>query len=227
MPVRTVNKEERMFEFYAGCQLLAGKSTALRARARWCASKASVKSSWWLDIGNEVDPARFHLPPAAVRVYRSTSEYFADEEFPRVAVWKLGEDVESYTPVIAEAVELGDIALFIDEFYEFAPSGMGWTGSKILRRVVLAGRHQPRRDDGDIRPTHLFIATQYPRTIHHLVWSQAATVMCGVLSGEQSYDWVRANFGKEQLVRVKALKNHEWLCLKGTRPALPGYGADG
>lgn len=225
--MRTVNKEERMFEFYAGRQRQAGKSTALRARARWCARKASVRAVWWLDIGNEVDPARFHLPPESVRVYRSVSDYHADDEFPRVVVWKLGENVDDYTPVIVEAVELGDVALFVDEFYEFAPSGMGWTGSRVLRKVVLAGAHQSRRDDGAIRPTHLFVATQYPRSIHHLVWSQAATVMCGVLSGEQSYDWVKANFGKEALAKVQALRPHEWICLFGKRPELPGYGVDG
>lgn len=226
--MRTVNNEKRIFEFWAGRQLIAGKTTALRARARWLASKASVRAVWWLGLGMKVETEKFELPPESVRVYESFADYLNDGEFRRIVVWQLGEDPSEYTAVIQEASELGDIALIIDECYEFAPAGAVWTGSHALKRVVLAGRHLPRRVDGEDRPTHLLIAAQYPRTVHHLVWSQAATVMCGVLSGENSFDWVRSNFGRTALAQVQALKPHEWLMLFGEkRPALPGYGPNG
>jgi DNA helicase HerA-like ATPase len=162
----------------------------------------------------------------SVAIVRSTSAYLQLEEIPRVVIWQLGRHVSQYVRPMLEAVELGDVAIVLDEAYEYAPSGARWTGPDVLRDIVLAGRHLARAD-GEIRPTHLVVATQYPRTVHHLIWSQAYTVMVGVVAGEQTASWLRDNFGDQALAAVRELKPYQWQAVAGVRPEMPGYGPNG
>lgn len=219
----------RVYEFWTGRQRVAGKTTALRSRVRWLAHRKSISSVWVFDrLGEWSRPDNVkRLGIRSVRVYDRERDYVIDEELPRVVVWRLGTDPDRYGRVLAEARAIGDVAIVLDEAYEFAPTGSRWTGSIILREIVLAGAHLPRRSDGEMRPTHLIVAAQFPKSVHHLVWSQAYTVMAGRLSGKNSFDWLRDNFGEEIESRARDLDPYHWICVHGTRPDMPGYGPEG
>jgi hypothetical protein len=229
--MRVVAEQEgRIYECWFGRQRVAGKTTALRARVRWLARHTSVQSVWVLDRGREWGrPENIRrLKVASVALYRSFSDYHADGEIPRVVLWQLGPRAESYTRVLSEAASLGDVAIVIDEAYEFAEAGSTWTGSEILRSIVFAGAHLERREDGEMRPCHLIVAAQYPKSIHYAIWQQAYTVMVGQLAGKSSFTWIRDNHGEEMEERARKLKPFEWLMVHGRqRPELPGYGKKG
>jgi hypothetical protein len=223
--VKTVGGADgRIYEFWSARQRM-GKTTALRSRAVDLARTPSVSSVFWPDLKGEIDPRR--LPLKSVAIWHSMSDYYNAEELPRLVVWRLGHDPDAYRPMFALAGALGDIAVLIDEAYEFAPSGARFTGPDELRAIVLAGAHLPREEDGVMRPCHLIVAAQYPRSIHHLMWAQAYTVMCGVSSGENTFQWLRANFSTpsfDAVTAVAELDPYEWVTLRGARPRLPGYG---
>lgn len=213
----------RVFEFWCARQG-TGKTTALRSRVRSLAKMRSVVSVWVFDRLNEWVPKSLGLN--SVEVVRSIAQYLSLDCIPRVVIWQLGRHVSQYVRPMVEAVELGDVVVVIDEAYEYAPTGARWTGPEILRDIVLAGRHLPRAD-GAIRPTHLIVATQYPRTVHHLVWSQAYCVMVGLTSGEQTAAWLRDNYGDKALETARALKPYQWAAVHGEKPPMPGYGVNG
>lgn len=213
----------RAFEMWIGEQA-SGKTTALRARVRCLAHMRSVTSVFVFDRLREWSPAALGIK--SCEIYRRHADYLAKEEIPRVVIWQLGSAVDPYERVIAEAVRLGDCAIVIDEAYEFAPTGATWTGSHILRECVLAGRHL-QRHDGELRPVHLIIATQYPKSVHHLMWSQANAIIVGRFSGENTSSWIVANFGKEHLTACEKLKLYHWHACRGEMPDLPGYGPNG
>lgn len=214
----------RVFEVWVGEQR-SGKTTALRARVRWLARMRSVTSVWVLDRLREWTPGQLGLTSCVV--CRSLADYLKQrEEIPRVIIWQLGTDVAAYERVLGEAVYLGRIALVVDEAYEWAPAGATWTGSKTLREIVLAGRHL-EDGAGELCETHLLIAAQYPRSMHHLMWSQANVVMVGRFSGENTSRWLAQNFGKPTLARCAALPEFGWCAVRGERPPLSGYGPQG
>ncbi len=222
-------KEGRIYEFWTGRQRVAGKTTALRSRVRWLAGHRSVLSVWVFDRLNEWGrpDALARLGVRSTAIYRRFSDYHDAEEHPRVVIWQLGAAAANYDRVLAEAAQLGDVAIVLDEAYEFAEAGGSWTGSEVLRSIVFAGAHLPRRRDGEMRPTHLIVACQYPKSVHSQIWQQAYTVMVGVLAGKAAFTWVRDNFGDEVEGYARDLKPFEWLCVHGERPELPGYGKDG
>jgi hypothetical protein len=162
------------------------------------------------------------------------ADYLAhdSEHVPPVIVWQLGKDVEPYSEVFAEAIYIGDVALLIDECYKFAPAGPRWTGSDDLERICLSGRHL-ENSEGEQQRIHLILALQYPRTMHHLLWSQADEVYCGQIIGEQSRQWVHRNFYRadfDALAYVDQIERYDFVPLlepdRGL-PELPRYGAKG
>jgi hypothetical protein len=214
----------RVYEFWSARQR-QGKTTAARSRVVDLAHHASVKGVWVLDRLGEWRPR--DLPLRSCVVCHSIGEFEALDTFPRCVIWHLGANAENYQGVLREAIRVGDIALVLDEAYEFAPSGSRWTGSEELRDIVLAGAHLARESDGEMRPTHLIVLTQYPKTVHHLLWAQAYVVMVGVSSGSQTFAWLRENFSTPDYdaeAAVSALRDYEWENVRGERPALPGYG---
>lgn len=214
----------RVYEFWTAKQR-AGKTTAIKARAVDLARHPSVHSVWILDRLGEWAPR--DLPLASVVIWHDLADLARANEMPRLVIWRRGQDAEAYTSILAEAIALGDIAIFIDEAYQFAPSGARWTGTDELQSIVLAGAHLPRRDDRELRPCHLVVAAQYPKSVHHLMWAQAYTIMVGASSGENTFEWLRQNFSTPDYdapARVAALPLYSWECVRGKRPALPGYG---
>jgi hypothetical protein len=218
-----VKKLDRVYELWIGAQK-SGKTTALRARVRWLAHMRSVTSVWVFDRLNEWQPGQLGLKSCSV--YKHTSDFLRNDEIPRVVIWKLGTEIAPYESVLAEAVRLGDVAIVLDEAYEWAPAGAVWTGSHVLREIVLAGRHL-EAVDGELHATHLIVAAQYPKSMHLLLWSQAYTVLVGKFSGEATAEWIRGNFGKTALSECEALGQFRWTAVRGERPDLPGYGPNG
>lgn len=216
-------KNGRVYELWCAKQR-AGKTTAIKCRAVDLARHPSVASVWVLDRLGEWTPG--DLPIKSCVVWRDLSELRRSDELPRLVIWRRGSDAAAYLSILQEAIAIGDVAIIIDEAYEFAPSGARWTGSDDLQSIVLAGAHLPRRADGELRPCHLVVACQYPKTIHHLMWSQAYTIMVGASSGENTFEWLRANFSTPDYDApgaVARLKLYRWECVRGDRPSLPGY----
>jgi hypothetical protein len=215
----------RVYEFWTARQR-AGKTTAIKCRAVDMALHPSVHSVWVLDRLGEWNP-RDLRPVKSVAIWHDLGELRHASEMPRIVVWRCGQDAAAYTSILREAAALGDIVVILDEAYEFAPGGAAWTGTPELRAIVLAGAHLPRKSDGELRPCHLIIAAQYPKSCHHQMWAQSYTIMCGLSAGENTFQWLRSNFSRpdyDAAGRVSSLHLYEWECVRGERPALPGYG---
>jgi len=207
----------RRYVFVVGGQA-SGKTFQLKNAIRHEASLVSVTAVFVCDRLNEYRDAGV--------IFKSYEEYITavslSDEIPRVCVFQLGTDVKSYDVVFREAIEQGGVTLVIDEAYQFVPGGGGgtWRGSEDLQSIVLAGRHL-ENVDGKMCVVHLYVAAQYPRNCDTLLHSQAYTVMCGTIEGENAASWVKENTGvdgKVELARVRALGKWEWTCLRGTRP---------
>ena len=213
-------RDGRVYEFWSARQR-AGKTTALRSRAVAMARAPSVHSVWVLDRLGEWSPSE--LPIASCVIWHDVGELDRADEMPRLVIWRLGSAVEPYTAVLRAAIEEGDVCVIMDEAYDFAPSGARFTGTDELRSIVLAGAHLPRRGDRELRPCHLIVAAQYPRSVHHLVWAQAYTVIVGLSSGENTFEWLRANFSTpsyDAAARVSALELYRWECVRGDMPQI-------
>jgi hypothetical protein len=210
-----------VYEFWTARQR-AGKTFALRARAVDLARHPSVLSVWILDRLGEWYP--HELPLASCVVCSDLPALLRASEMPRCVIFRLGQDPHAYTSILKAAADLGDVCVVIDEAYDFAPSGARFTGSDELRAIVLAGAHLPRAEDGEMRPVHLLVAAQYPKSVHHLLWSQAYTVIVGVSSGDNTFEWLRSNFSTpdyDAVVAVASLPLYSWECVRGEMPHLP------
>lgn len=222
-------RDERYFEVWVSKQR-AGKSTALRARARALAKDPDVSSVWVIDRGNEW-PGRFEYEFTR---YGSIAAYLSDgrDDVPRVVVWQMGVEPRAYKEVWKEAAYIGDVALIVDECYAFAPSGPQFRGGRDLERILMSGRHLETAS-GEQERVHLILAVQYPRTMHHLMWSQANEIYCGQVMGEQSRQWIKANFDRADfnaLERIDAIERFDFLPLiepERGLPDMPGYSQKG
>lgn len=127
------------------------------------------------------------------------------------------EDHGALDCVLRDIVAVGDCVVILDEAWAWAPAGATWRGSPRLKDVLVRGRHL-ERFDGELRPTHLILATQYPRTLHHLVREQAATVMVSRLQGELGDRWVRQYAGETAQRRMRRLGKHQFAAIVGRDP---------
>jgi hypothetical protein len=146
------------------------------------------------------------------QVFYTWDQYVAycdNDEMPKVCVFHFGVDGEAYEEVFREAISLGHVALFLDEAYEYAPTGSTWTGPPELKRICLQGRHL-RNFKGDLCPCHLFASAQYARTLHPRIWAEARTVYVGRIEGEADKKWVKENFGEEKLRKVESLRQYRF-----------------
>jgi hypothetical protein len=200
----------RIFEVWIGNQA-SGKTYQLRHRIRALAKRPTIRCVAVLDrLGELGDEGE---------VFGSMADFHAlcRDELPRVAVFQFGVLPAAYAGVFELAEFEGDFCIVIDEARSMAPAGSSWTGSAVLERIALAGRHL-RNVAGELRPTHIVCATQYPRSIHISLREQARTIMCGQLTGENALDYVRGEFGAEALARVAGLSQWQWTCVQGRDP---------
>jgi len=155
----------------------------------------------------------------AGEVFRSRAEWDAwcakDNTIPQVSVFQLGEDAAAYDWVIDELCAEADphldatTVLVCDEFWQFAPMGSQWRGSPRLREVLLAGRHVWNAA-GEECEVHVIGATQYPYSMHLLVWQQAYTVFVGATRGARISHWLKNEFGGSTAEAAKYVENRQW-----------------
>lgn len=205
----------RIFELWIGDQS-SGKTYQLRRRLGMLAARTRIRSvhviappGEWVDLtGSSLRPGdRSWMAPPDLPL----------GEFKAVVGWDVPlERHDQLDRVLADVVLVGDCAVILDEAWAWAPPG-SWTGSSVLRDIIVRGRHL-ERFDGRLRPTHMVMATQYPRTIHHVLREQAATIMVGSLAGELGGEWVRSVAGRDALRRVQRLGRWEWTAIRGRDP---------
>jgi len=204
----------RVFELWLG-QQRSGKTWALFRRVEALARAVrDVSSVWVLDVTGEWNA----FPGLHVR---SWADYLKDcrDEIPRVIVFDDAGAWVHWKALLDEAQAQGKICLVMDEVYKWLPPGADL--EEPAERAVLAGRHLPALDR-KLYPLHLITACQYPRSVHHLLREQAATIIVGQLHGELAESWVRGESGKDAWERVSRLKEHEFLVLRGERPKAAG-----
>lgn len=200
----TGSANRRLFCAYVGAQG-TGKTYQLGERILDLRSDEAVTSVFVLDRLRE-----FSEPTA--RPVSSRAEYLrmiekCDGTIPRAVSFQLGLENDDYQWVLDEAIELGDVAIVIDEAYSFLPSGQPI--KEPWKSIVFAGRHLDTAD-GRSRPCHLVLATQYPRTVHAEVWSQANEVWCSRLVGDRARFWIRDYYGTDEADAVAELAPREW-----------------
>ncbi len=201
----------RHYEIWIGEQN-SGKTHQLRRRARVLAARKRITAIFVFDRLNE------HSDLGEVAYNFAEYVELSADTIPRIVVCQFGPDGESYELMLREAIELGGCVLMIDEGYEFAPTGHKWKSDR-LKMIVLSGRHLPN-SEGKECVTHILCATQYPKSVHHQLWGEARTVMCGKISGENARMWVKGSFGQPSLDDVDRLEPRQWKRLKGPIPEL-------
>lgn len=205
---------DRDFVLLIGAQG-SGKTYQLRRAVVWYARQHRVSSVFVCDRVGE-----FSGLEGDVSIVRDGDDWDDVEQLfrlPRVVVFQHGLDGAAYDYVFHEAILEGDCVLVLDEAWEYAPQGARWVGSEHLQQIVLAGRHLANAR-GELRPTHLIVATQYPRTVYHLIHGQANTVLCSRVEGEATQQWMRANFAEDRVALANAAQDREWVALRGTLP---------
>lgn len=202
---------DRIFEFWTGGQA-SGKTWQLRRRIAELAKRPSIRSVFVCDrLGEYLDCGE---------VFYKLSDFLTKEKLPRVCVFNFGIHADLYRPVFKHAIGNGKVVLILDEAYDFAPTGSSWRGADDLLQIVLAGRHL-RNWENELCQVHLLVATQYPRQVHHSIWSQAATVCASRLTGDNAADWLRGNFGKAALEKNSLLKEHVFQVLRPENGKIP------
>ena len=203
---------KRVYEIWIGEQT-SGKTFQLRNAIKSLSTRKSIDCIFICDrLGEFGDLPRCEI----VRDWSDMSRF---DELPRIISFQFGPDAEAYNIVFREAIEQGNVCIVLDEGYEFAPGGASWRGAQELKAIMFSGRHL-RNIAGKLCPIHLIVAAQYPKSIYHQFWGQANCVMCGVISGENTRNWIKGNFGEVQLKAVDMLNKWEWFPLRG-RPACP------
>jgi hypothetical protein len=200
----------RIFELWIGNQA-SGKTYQLKNRISDLRGRKLIRSVFVCDrLGEYGD-----VGPAFANIADFNAQ--CREYMQKVNVFQLGLNPAAYGRVFELAEIEGDCLVVIDEARAMAPAGSYWQGGEALERIALAGRHL-RNCAGELRPTHLVLATQYPRSIHISLREQARTVMVGQLTGENALGWVRGEFGEAALKRVAELGQWQWTCVQGKDP---------
>jgi len=203
----------RTYEIWIGGQA-SGKTYNLRKRAIYLSRLRSIQGVFICDRLNEYQPK--DMPGA--RRYRAFADYLMDDELPRIAIFQLDANALEYIPVFREAINQGDIALVLDEAYSFAPSGGGrFSGCEELQSIVYSGRHLLNVEN-ELRPTHLLVGVQYPKTIYHGIWQQSRTILASKLAGKANKNWVVDNFGDNDWITNQRLQQYQFKALRGNLP---------
>jgi hypothetical protein len=218
---RTV-EVKRIFELWIGAQK-SGKTFALRSRVKVLAkAHRSVSSVWILDVTGEWNPSAFDQAGLDILWVDSWAQYLSEcrDEIPRVIVFSEADRWVSWPALVEEAQGQGRVALVLDECYKWLPPGAA-SLPESAERAILAGRHLPSLDR-TLEPLHMIAACQYPRSVHHLLREQAATILVGRMTGELAESWVRGEAGREAWDRVASLPEWTFTVLRGERPKAPG-----
>lgn len=209
----------RVFEVWFGSQS-SGKTYQLKRRARALAERKTIRrvivvAPWgeWRDTAD----------PTAIEDLEDDLQDWDRPRAPvvvRVDAEGLGDPIV-LERIMRQACRYGDTAVIVDEGASWIPASWSTdTLRKSLPRtydVILRGRHI-ERIDGEIRPTHLIVAAQYPRSVHHLVYGQASVIMVARPHGQHVKDFIRGHGDDHSLPRALALGQYQWTPIKGRDP---------
>lgn len=207
----------RIFELWIGGQR-TGKTFALMARARALAANArDVSSVWIMDVTGEWNS----FEAADVAHVRSWADYLktCDPDMPRIIIFDDAASWVSWASLVDEAQAQGCVAIILDEVYKWLPPDSRL--DEAAERAILSGRHLPALDRG-LYPLHLVCACQYPRSVHHLLREQAATICVGKVRGELAESWIRGEAGKDAWDRIQAMPDLHFTVIRGERPKAQG-----
>lgn len=208
---------KRKFELFIGGQA-AGKTYTIKRRIRHLAHLSSISSVFIFDRLHEYSSSDFFdIDALEVENLADFVSLRKSDTLPQVVIFRFGTDHAQYEWALTFAVECGDVYILIDEAYDFLPTASRWPGSDVLRDIVYAGRHL-RAADGELRPTHIGLAAQYPRTLYLGAWQQASTILATKLEGESNRRWIVDNFGAEKWNENQKLKLYRWGILRGEMP---------
>jgi len=213
---RPPRETPRIFELWIGSQK-SGKTFALRSRVSALVRSRDVSSVWILDVTGEWSA----FSEGDVVHVRSWAEYLekCKDDLPRVVIFDEADLWVGWSELLIQAQAQGKIALVLDECYKWLPPTAAL--EEPAERALLAGRHLPALDRR-LYPLHILAACQYPRSVHHLLREQAATIIVGQLRGELAESWVRGEAGEGAWIRVSSLKEYEFTIIRGERPTAPG-----
>jgi len=156
---------------------------------------------------------------------------------PRV-IWRCGPRSEDYAPPIAEACNIGNVAIVPCESRRWwPPFKHQWPFMEIpgrddvtMESLITEGRSHVRNRHGDHCPVHLVLDAQSFGLLHWEVRQNVRTVICGRLEGGEAYSIIRKEFGDgtgELVSRVRKLKMKEWIAVRGEMPELAPYRGGG
>lgn len=201
----------RVFELWIGAQR-SGKTFALMARVKALSLSRDVSSVFVLDVTGEWSS----FSGRDVAHVSTWAGYLSEtrDDLPLVIIFDDAATWVTWPSLLDEAQAQGKVALVMDEVYKWLPPGGPL--EEPAERAVLAGRHLPALDRR-LYPLHIIAACQYPRSVHHLLREQAATIIVGTIHGELAEGWIRGEAGKETWERVSSLGEHEFTIIKGDR----------
>ena len=211
-----VREIPRIFELWIGAQR-TGKTWALRSRVEVLARSEAVSSVWVLDVTGEW--ADYGLNGAAH--VSCWPDYLKEckDDLPRVIIFDNASEWVFWKTLLEEAQGQGCVCFIMDEVYKWLPPNAHLDDAP--EKALLAGRHLPALDRR-LYPLHILTACQYPRSVHHLLREQAATIIVGQLRGELAESWVKGEAGSEAWDRVSNLPEFTFTTIRGERPRAPG-----
>jgi hypothetical protein len=156
---------------------------------------------------------------------------------PRV-IWRCGPNPAAYAPAIAEACNQGNTVLVLSEsrlWYRNFRSE--WPINEIpgredltMEHLLTMGRAHIRDRHGVYCPVHLVLDAQDFMMLHNMVRKFTTTVLCSRLEGGEAFKIIQAEFGdgtKALVEKVRKLKNHEWIAVRGEMPELGPFRGGG
>lgn len=199
----TGSANKRIFRAFVG-QQGSGKTYQLGEQVRHLRANPRISTTWIFDRLEEFDDVAL----SARSIGQWHEQVSEKNAYPRATAWQLGLEPDAYVELLPLAVAIGDVAIVLDEAWTWLPSGKPMDAT--LARIVFAGRHL-ETEDGRSRPTHLVLATQYPRTVDPRVWAQVGEVFSSRLVGDRALGWVRDYYGSDKAEAVRAVEPKRWV----------------
>lgn len=156
---------------------------------------------------------------------------------PRRTIWRCGRDPKLYGEALREAVDQGHMWLVFSESPDwFTNYERDWPFDAIpgrdvrLSQLYSQGRAHIKNRHGEPCPIHILTDSQDLAMVHWKVRKFSSIVLMSRIEGGESYATLRREFGDgtDSLAnRVRRLKPHEWIAVRGEMPELAPYSRGG